>query len=111
MSRQRWTTCQVAGCAEEHHARGLCKWHYTRWWIGDHAALRHPRPVTRCVECGASLWRQGMRYCAGCRPVPQGPFVNPLVCVCAEPKADPRVNFGECATCRRKPLALMGVPS
>lgn len=31
-----------------------------------------------------------------------------LVCVCPEPDADLARNFGECSSCRRKPLALMG---
>lgn len=34
-------------------------------------------------------------------------WINPLVCVCPEPDADPRRDFGMCATCKRKPLALM----
>lgn len=38
-------------------------------------------------------------------------WTNPLVCVCPEPDVDPRRNWGECSTCRRKPLALMAVGS
>ncbi len=40
-------------------------------------------------------------------------WVNPLVCVCETPDADPRRDFGMCrnAGCKRKPLELMAVPS
>ena len=34
-------------------------------------------------------------------------WVNPLVCVCPEPDADPSRDFGMCQVCKRKPLALM----
>jgi hypothetical protein len=34
------------------------------------------------------------------------PWANPLVCVCAEPQADPAINFGMCAICSRVPLRL-----
>jgi len=34
------------------------------------------------------------------------PWVNPLVCVCEDPKIG---AWGECAECRRKPLRLFRV--
>lgn len=78
-----------------------------------------------CGRCSRVLPITGRGLCRGCystvrahgeldrwprldgQPfVPYNQAVNPLVCVCASPVADLRVNFGECATCRRKPLAL-----
>lgn len=42
-------------------------------------------------------------------PDRQGPdlFVNPMVCVCVSTVADPRIAYGQCPVCKRKPLALM----
>lgn len=71
-------TCTTDGCARKHYALGMCQPHYGKAWRDDH------------------------------RPGSVGRWKNPLVCVCPEPQADLRVNFGECAVCRRKPLALMG---
>lgn len=34
-------------------------------------------------------------------------FVNPLVCDCPAPDADPAKDWGQCARCKRKPLVLM----
>lgn len=45
----------------------------------------------RCLRCGA--------------------IPNPLVCECPDTDADPARNFGQCSTCKRKPLALMAVQS
>lgn len=36
---------------------------------------------------------------------------GPMVCVCPEPKAHPKVEHGMCQTCKRKPLALVSVGS
>ena len=33
-------------------------------------------------------------------------WLNPLVCVCPSPSADPRVDYGMCQVCKRKPLTL-----
>lgn len=35
----------------------------------------------------------------------------PLFCECPDTDADPARNFGQCSTCKRKPLALMAVQS
>lgn len=61
------------------HARGMCHRHYDQW----------------------------RRY-VGDNFIPDQPARNPLVCVCPEPLADPRVKFGQCERCGRKPLALFG---
>lgn len=71
-------SCTVDGCARIHHARGLCKIHYD--------AVR---------QQGLSLFN-----------VPRGRFVNPFVCVCPEPQADPAIDYGQCRICWRKPLSL-----
>lgn len=107
--------CWVVRCPEPAKSRGLCQWHYERQHTyRDFAALagpRHPKP--HCSKCGTELRSLNARTCMGCRPEPGTPrdWVNPLVCVCSEPDADPRVNFGECSICRRKPLSLMAVPA
>jgi len=38
-------------------------------------------------------------------------WINPLVCGCDEPDADPRIAWGMCQTCKRKPLALFKASS
>jgi hypothetical protein len=103
-------TCTVPGCAESYCAVGLCKWHYDRQRRGDFTSLCGPRPTVTCEMCGIVVPRVDMRLCAPCTPIPEriDQFVNPMVCVCAEPKADPKVNHGMCSACKRKPLALIG---
>lgn len=41
------------------------------------------------------------------RPFQDPEWVNPLVCLCRGSRASLRVNWGECPSCRRKPLRLM----
>jgi hypothetical protein len=74
-------TCTIDDCDRACHARGLCGMHYQR-------AL-----TAGALQTFPKRW------------------VNPLVCVCVLPVADIKINAGECATCRRKPLALMAVRS
>lgn len=64
------------------------------------ACPRCHRPATYGEFCGVHVPRHLVDR-----------FVNPLVCVCPDTKADPSRNAGECPDCRRKPLALMGVQS
>ena len=64
------------------------------------ACRRCPRPADYGDFCGTHVPRNTVDR-----------FVNPLVCVCPDTKADPARNWGECPDCRRKPLALMGVSS
>jgi hypothetical protein len=45
------------------------------------------------------------------RDVSGNTIYGPMVCVCPQPQADPTVNFGECARCRRKPLSLFRTPA
>lgn len=81
-------TCSIDRCDRLASKRGLCTRHYNRAYTrGEHVMYA----ATSHLE--ADGW------------------VNPLVCVCTEPAADPARNFGECAICKRKPLALMAVAS
>lgn len=68
--------CTVEGCGRVHEARGWCNVHYKRW-------VRTGDPLEL-----VSTW------------------VNPLVCVCPEPLADPAIQFGRCRRCFRKPVSL-----
>lgn len=81
-------TCVIDDCAEVGTRRGLCVPHYnSAYKRGEHKLY----PAT--VHLEADGW------------------VNPLVCVCETPDADPARDFGECSICRRKPLALMAAQS
>lgn len=79
--------CSMDGCTEPVKARAMCRMHYNAAWYQHRY--------------------NGLAWAATQQSVDR--FVNPLVCVCPTPQADPRINFGECAICRRKPLALMTV--
>lgn len=78
-------TCAIEDCDRPVQGRGLCRRHY-----------RHAERTGAITE-----------YPRSDEPA----WVNPLVCVCEVPDADPARNFGECAICRRKPLDLMAVAS
>jgi len=82
-------TCIEDGCNQPVKARSMCRMHYNAAWYQH----RH----------------NGLDWGTTHQSVDR--FVNPLVCVCLIPQADLRINFGECAICRRKPLALMAVRS
>ena len=69
--------CSIPDCDRRARRRGWCDLHYGRWWR------------------------------TGTTTQPLRGWVNPLVCVCPEPDADPRRDYGMCQTCKRKPLALM----
>lgn len=75
--------CVISDCERSDiQGRGLCNLHYKRARRSGRLSLYPLRPAQ--------------------------PFVNPMVCECPEPVTD---RLGECATCRRKPLALMAVKS
>lgn len=113
--------CKVEDCDRTGRiTRGMCDMHYQRWHKNGTTELQPPEP--RCSVDGCKRVARFSGLCRdhyGCwartgsteRIVPPHDWVNPLVCVCSEPDADPRRNFGECTKCRRKPLALMAVPS
>lgn len=102
------TFCSVDGCERLVRARGMCVKHYERWRRNGSVEL--PPLPPRCEVLGCKL---PARMEGRCRlhfgAQERGPvdWVNPLVCVCEEPDADPAVDFGECAICRRIPVALM----
>lgn len=73
--------CAVDGCERAPYRRIWCSMHYARWLNTGDANS------------------------------PGRDWVNPLVCVCVEPDADPRRDFGMCQSCKRKPLAFMAVAS
>lgn len=77
--------CVIEGCTRTYGRprRGMCPMHYGRW-------------LYRGTPGGAA---------------PLSAWVNPLVCVCAEPVADLARDFGMCQICKRKPLALMAAAS
>lgn len=79
-------TCVIEGCGHlPDGARGLCWKHYKRAWRSETLAAFPSLPRV--------VW------------------INPLVCDCSEPDADPARDFGMCQVCKRKPLALMAVPA
>ena len=71
--------CAYDGCETGIHCRGLCARHYS-----------HER---RAGTLEARPYR-----------VQDGP---PLVCLCHHTEAEPGRDFGECPSCRRKPIALL----
>lgn len=77
--------CVIDDCERPHSARGWCTLHYQRWQHHGHTDLSRPEERRR--------------------------WINPLVCDCETPDADPKVNAGMCSTCKRKPLELMAVKS
>lgn len=83
--------CSVTGCPRTARVRGLCSMHYQR------VQRRHPGQWPVAGPTAADL-AEGLDS-----------FVNPMVCDCTQPLADPAKNWGQCARCKRKPLALMAV--
>lgn len=80
-------TCVIEDCDNPAEKRTLCRHHYYEaWQRGEHKLY----PLVRAERDG---------------------WVNPLVCVCETPDADPRRDFGMCQVCKRKPLALMKAAS
>lgn len=106
------SVCSVAECERLAVARGWCAKHYQRWYSTGSVELR-PLPP-RCEVEGCTRPARKDDRCTRHYGVDErhpADWVNPLVCVCAEPDANPARNFGECSACRRKPLALMAVAS
>lgn len=78
--------CVSYMCDKPAWSRNLCTAHYGRHWRqGTLESFPRKREWT----------------------APSVSFVNPLVCTCPDTLADPRINWGQCPTCKRKPLSLM----
>lgn len=112
--------CNVEDCDRSGRiTRGMCDMHYQRWKAHGHTDLL-PKPE----RCSVDGCRRPARYAELCithygrwshtgstDPIrPPAEWINPLVCVCPEPAADPRRDFGMCQKCKRKPAALLRVP-
>lgn len=100
--------------------RGMCDMHYQRWHKNGTTELPPPHPrcsVDRCKRLalfGEMCRQHYARWVNTGSTDPMRPpaeWVNPLVCVCETPDADPRRDFGMCQVCKRKPIALMAVAS
>lgn len=107
--------CAVDGCTERHLAKDLCEYHYHCHRRGDVARLLGPRVQPPCERCGQPLRKSNGRFCSECvAAIDAGraridQFVNPFICVCTEPQADPAVDFGMCQVCKRPVVAFMRI--
>lgn len=66
-----------------------------------HLAVTEYGACPHCTTDRVHVWHNS----DPCPNDPDDAWVNPLVCVCPVPDADPSLRFGECSICRRKPVA------